>query len=160
QPMYRPDNGDAVTLAGERTGSEGRTIGNYILLSLPEREFEAIRPLLSFVRTNHHTSLHEPGEKIEFAYFPNNGFVSFVVAMKEGKTVEVGVIGNEGMVGTPAVVGLNRSPHRAVVQIAGEGHRIRVDALRNAISATPQLQFMASRHAVIQGMQAAQSAAC
>ncbi len=93
-------------------------------------------------------------------YFPNSGLVSLVVAMKEGKTVEVGVVGNEGLVGTPAAVGLNRSPHRAVVQIAGEGLRIRVDALLSVLPLTPQLQFMVSRQAVLQGMQAAQSAAC
>lgn len=157
----RPGNGEAeLFLTGERTNGEGKPVGNRILLALPESEYRAMRPFLSFVQMPHHASLHEPGEKIEFAYFPNNGLVSLVVAMKEGKTVEVGVVGNEGLIGTAAAVGLNRSPHRAVVQIAGDGHRIRTDALRSLLPTTPQLQFMASRHAVIQGMQAAQSAAC
>lgn len=150
----------AVFLPGERTNSEGKPVGNRILLALPEAEFQALRPLLSLVQLPHHASLHEPGDKIEFAYFPNRGLVSLVVAMKGGKTVEVGVVGNEGLVGTPAVVGLNRSPHRAVVQIAGDGLRIPVEGLRSVLPLTPQLQFMASRHAVLQGMQAAQSAAC
>jgi CRP-like cAMP-binding protein len=147
-------------LAGERTSGDGKPIGNRILLSLPDAEYRALRPLLSFVQMPHHSSLHEPGEKIEFAYFPNNGLVSLVVAMKEGKTVEVGVVGNEGLIGTAAAVGLNRSPHRAVVQIEGDGHRIRIDSLRSVLPTTPQLQFLVSRHAVIQGMQSAQSAAC
>jgi CRP-like cAMP-binding protein len=80
--------------------------------------------------------------------------------MKQGKTVEVGVVGNEGLVGTAAVVGLDRSPHRAIVQITGDGLRIPTLALRSVLPETPQLQFLASRHAVLQGMQAAQSAAC
>jgi CRP-like cAMP-binding protein len=147
-------------LPGERTNGEGKPIGNHILLSLPESEYQGLRRSLSFVHMAHHASLHEPGERIEFAYFPNRGLVSLVVVMKEGKTVEVGVIGNEGLVGTPAAVGLNRSPHRAVVQIPGDAFRIRIDALRNILPSTAQLQFMVSRHAVIQGMQAAQSAAC
>jgi CRP-like cAMP-binding protein len=147
-------------LPGERTNGEGKAVGNRILLSLPESEYQALRPVLNFVQMPHHASLHEPGEKIEFVYFPNRGLVSLVVAMKEGKTVEVGVVGNEGLIGTPAAVGLNRSPHRAVVQIAGDGHRMRADILRSVLPSTPQLQFMASRHAVIQGMQSAQSAAC
>jgi len=83
-----------------------------------------------------------------------------MVAMKEGKTVEVGVVGSEGLIGTPAVVGLDRSPHRAVVQISGDGFRIRIEDLWRVLPTTPQLVFMASRHAVLQGMQAAQSAAC
>jgi CRP-like cAMP-binding protein len=135
-------------------------VGNRILLSLPETEYQALRPFLSFVQMPHHASLHEPGERIEFVYFPNRGLVSLVVVMNQGKTVEVGVIGNEGLVGTPAAVGLNRSPHRAVVQIAGDGLRIRVEALRSVLPSAPQLQFLTSRNAVIQGMQAAQSAAC
>ena len=147
-------------LSGERTNGEGKAVGNRILLTLPEAEYRTLRPLLSFVHLPHHVSLHEPGERIEFAYFPNRGLVSLVVAMKEGKTVEVGVVGNEGLVGTPAVVGLNRSPHRAVVQIEGDGFRVRTDALQSILPSTPQLQFKASRHAVIQGLQAAQSAAC
>jgi len=161
-PQPRQGSGEAAELflPGERTNGEGKPVSNRILLALPDSEYQALRPFLSFVQMPHHASLHEPGEKIEFAYFPNRGLVSLVVAMKEGKTVEVGVVGNEGLVGTPAAVGLNRSPHRAVVQIAGDGLRIRTDALRTVLPTTPQLQFMASRHAVIQGMQAAQSAAC
>lgn len=147
-------------LPSERTSGEGKPVGNRILLSLPETEYQTLRPLLSFIHLPYHASLHEPGERLDFAYFPNRGLVSLVVAMKEGKTVEVGVVGNEGVVGTPAAVGLNRSPHRAVVQVAGDGLRIRIDDLRSVLPTTPQLQFMASRHAVIQGMQAAQSAAC
>ena len=147
-------------LRGEHTNGEGKPIGNRILLSLPESEYNVLRPFLSFVYMQHHASLLEPDERIEYVYFPNRGLVSLVVAMKTGKTVEVGVIGNEGLVGTPAVVGLNRSPHRAVVQIPGDAFRMRIDALRSVLPSTPQLQFMASRHAVIQGIQAAQSAAC
>lgn len=158
----RPGNGGNTGFLrpGERTNREGKPIGNHILLSLPESEYQALRLSLSFVHMPHHASLHEPGERIEFAYFPNRGLVSLVVATRGGKTVEVGVIGNEGLVGTPAALGLNRSPHRAIVQLPGDAFRMRIEALRSVLPSTPQLQFMASRYAVIQGMQAAQSAAC
>ena len=128
-----------VLLPGERSTAEGRAVGNRILLALPEAEYQTLRPLLSSVVLTHHASLHEPGDKIEFVYFPNSGLVSLVVAMKEGKTVEVGVVGNEGLVGTPAVVGLDRSPHRAIVQITGDGLRIQTEALRSVLPETPQL---------------------
>jgi CRP-like cAMP-binding protein len=149
-----------LVLPGERTNFEGRPIHNKILLSLPDSEFQLLRPLLFFEYLPSHTSLHEPGEKLEFVHFPSAGLVSIVVVTREGKTVEVGVVGNEGVVGTPALVGLIRYPHRAVVQIAGDGFKIRVDAMRNALTSSPFLQNVSSRHAVIQGMQAAQSAAC
>jgi len=151
---------EPVLLPGERTNHEGRLVNNRVLLALPESEYQSLRPLLSFQYLPSHTSLHEPGEKLEFVHFPNRGLVSLVVVTREGKTVEVGVVGNEGLVGTPALVGLDRYPHRAVVQIAGDGFRIRVEALRNAMASSPYLQNLSSRHAVIQGMQAAQSAAC
>jgi CRP-like cAMP-binding protein len=147
-------------LAGERTNLEGRPIRNGILLALPDSEFQSIRPSLSFEYLPSHTSLHEPGEKLEFVHFPNRGLVSFVVVTREGKTVEVGIVGNEGLSGTAALVGLTRYPHRAVVQIAGDGFRVRADALRNLLPTCLYFQNVCSRHAVLQGMQAAQSAAC
>lgn len=150
----------ATILPGERTNAEGRPISNRILLGLPEAEFQVLRPLLTFEFLPSHAGLHEPGEKLEFAHFPNRGLVSIVVVTREGKTVEVGVVGSEGLVGTPALVGLSRYPHRAVVQIAGDGFKIRVEVLRELLPASPYLQSVTSRHAVIQGMQAAQSAAC
>lgn len=157
---FLPNAEPAVILSGERTNFEGRPISNRILLALPDSEFQSLRPLLSFEYLPSHTSLHEPGEKLEFMHFPNSGLVSIVVVTREGKTVEVGVVGNEGLIGAPALVGLNRYPHRAVVQIAGDGFRIRVDAMRNILPLSPNLQNLSSRHAVIQGIQAAQSAAC
>ena len=62
--------------------------------------------------------------------------------------------------GTPASVGLSRSPLQAVVQIAGDGFRVEVAALQNTLESTPHLQLMLSRYAVVQGMQVAQNAAC
>jgi CRP-like cAMP-binding protein len=97
---------------------------------------------------------------LEWVYFPNRGLMSLVVATSEGKTVEVGVVGSESLVGTPVMVGLNRSPHRAVVQISGDAFRADVECLQEVLAECPTLQSIASRHAVIQGMQAAQSAAC
>lgn len=144
----------------ERTSCEGTPVRNRILLALPDAEYQTLRTFLNPVELAQQTTLHEPGAKLEFAYFPNHGLISLVVVTKAGKTVEVGVVGNEGLIGTLAVVGFNRSPHRAVVQITGDGLRLRVEALCNLLPLTPQLQLLASRHAVIQGVQAAQSAAC
>ncbi|MFZ1916852.1 MAG: Crp/Fnr family transcriptional regulator [Terriglobales bacterium] len=149
-----------ILLPGERTNRQGKSIRNRILLSLPDKEFEQLRPYLSFQGLPRGTGLHEPGSRLEFVHFPNHGLVSIIVATREGKTVEVGVVGSEGLVGIAALVGLNRSPHRAIVQIAGDGFQVPVDAIRGALQSSPSLQHISSLHAVIQGMQAAQSAAC
>ena len=155
-----PNEEARILLPGERTNREGKSISNHVLLSLPDKEFELLRPFLSFQNLPRGTSLHEPGSRLEFVYFPNHGMVSIIVVTREGKTVEVGVVGSEGLVGIAALVGLNRSPHRAIVQIAGDGLRAPVDAIRSALQSTPYLQHISTLHAVIQGMQAAQSAAC
>ena len=147
-------------LAGERTNGEGRPVRNRTLLALPETEFQSLRHLLNFEYLPRQTSLYDPAEKIEFMHFLNRGLVSLIVGTRDGKTVEVGVIGNEGLVGIPALVGLSRSPHRAVVQVAGDGFRVGIEALQAALPPASNLRNIASRHAVIQGIQAAQSAAC
>jgi CRP-like cAMP-binding protein len=160
-PRSIVDGGESeFFLPGERTSNEGKSIANHILLALPADEFQLIRPFLHSVDLPQYRSLHEPGETIAFGYFPNRGLVSVVVSTREGKTVEVGVVGNEGLIGTAATVGLTRSPHRAVVQIAGDAVQIEIEALQRSLPAMPQLQLLACRHAVVQGMQAAQSAAC
>jgi CRP-like cAMP-binding protein len=80
--------------------------------------------------------------------------------MKDGKTAEAGIVGNEGFTGTPAAVGLSMSPLRAVVQITGDGFRVEVGALQNTLESAPHLQLILCRYAVVLGMQVAQTAAC
>src|ERR1700681_4777268 len=108
---------------GERTDAAGTPIRNRLLLSLPENEFRSIRPHLEALELPHHLSLYEPNQPLEFVHFPNDGLVSLVVVLNGGRTVEAGIVGNEGLVGLPALVRLDRSPLREVVQIAGDGLR-------------------------------------
>jgi CRP-like cAMP-binding protein len=80
--------------------------------------------------------------------------------MKDGKTAEAGIVGNEGFTGTLAAVGLSKGPLRAVVQITGDGFRVEVGALQNTLESAPHLQLLLNRYAVVRGMQVAQTAAC
>src|SRR5580692_10084725 len=123
-------------------------------------DYNLLRPYLEYVELPNHLILHEAGGKLEFAYFPNRGLISLVVVMKDGRTVEAGIVGNNGFTGTPAVVGLNRSTLQAIVQISGDGFRVEVGALQSTLDSTPHLRLMLSRYAVIQSMQVAQTAAC
>jgi CRP-like cAMP-binding protein len=145
---------------GERTNAIGKPVGNVILLSIVDSDFSLLRSHLEFVELASHRVLHEAGGKLEFVYFPNQGLVSLVVAMKDGKTAEAGIVGNEGFTGIPAAVGLSRSPLQAIVQITGDGFRVPVGALQKVLESTPHLQLLLSRYAVLQGFQVAQTAAC
>lgn len=146
--------------SGERTNAAGKPVSNKILLSISDSEYNSLRSHLEYVHLPNHLVLHGSGEKLEFAYFLNRGLISLVVAMKDGKTAEAGVVGNEGFTGTPAIVGLSRGPLRAVVQITGDGFRIKVGALQTTLESTPHLRMMLNRYAAIRGMQVAQTAAC
>ena len=149
-----------VVQSGERTNADGKPVSNIIVLSISDSDYSALRPHLESVSLPNHLVLHEGGGKLEFAYFPNRGLISLVVVMKDGRSAEAGIVGNEGFTGTPAAVGLSRSPLRAVVQITGDGFRVEAAALQSTLESTPRLQLMLSRYAVVQGMQVAQTAAC
>jgi CRP-like cAMP-binding protein len=149
-----------TVLPGERTNPAGRPVANKILLSIPDAEYRRVRPHLEFLDLPSHLSLHEPREKLEFAYFLNRGLVSSVVTTKGGRDVEAGVVGYEGIVGAVLVVGLYSSPLRKVVQIEGNGFRIAARALQATLPATPDLQMRLNRYVALEGMQVAQTVAC
>jgi CRP-like cAMP-binding protein len=145
---------------GERTNGEGKPVLNKVLLAMPDDEYRLMRPDLIYVDLPHHLSLHEPTQKIEFVYFPNRGMVSQVIVTKDGRTVEVGVVGNEGYAGAELAAGLSRSSVREIIQIAGDGFRMVGNALELILQSAPKLQVILNRHTGLQGMQVAQTAAC
>lgn len=151
---------DRAASAVQRTNAEGKQVTNRVLLAVPDNEYALMRPELTYLELPDHLSLHEPTQGIEFVYFPNRGMVSQVVVTKDGRTVEVGVVGKEGYVGAGLAVGLSRSPVREIVQIAGDGFRMTGTALERILRSAPQLQLLLNRHTGLQGMQVAQTAAC
>jgi len=149
-----------IALPGERTNAAGKPVSNKLLLSIPDSEYRAIRPHLEFLSVPPRRSLYEPNRPLEFVYFPNAGMISLVVETEDGRTVEVGEVGNEGFAGIPAAVGMKKSQVREIGQIGGNGFRMRTGALRSILGSTPQFQVMLTRYGVVQGLQIAQTAAC
>jgi CRP-like cAMP-binding protein len=146
--------------AGERANTNGKPVSNKILLALPENEYRSVRAHLQFVELPPHRVLHEPNDSLNFVYFPNGGLLSLVVVMESGETVEAGIVGKEGFAGIPSAVGLRRNPFREVVQIGGDGFKIKIDVLQHTLRSSPQLQMMISRYVVLHCLQVSQSAAC
>jgi len=149
-----------LRLAGNRTDVTGRQVGNEILNSIPEAEYTRLRSELEFVQLPHHHILHEAGERLEFAYFLNEGLASLVVLTSDGRSVEVAIVGHDGVVGTPLAVGLHRGPYRTIMQISGTAFRIKADLLEAFLDGTPELRLLLNRFVLIQGLQIAQIAAC
>ena len=143
-----------------RTDSAGGRVQNSILRSIPEDEYDLLREHLEPLDLPAQHILHEAGAKIDFAYFLNDGMASLVVLTSDGRSVEVAIVGKEGIVGTPLGVGLNRGPHRAVMQILGSGLRIKSSVLTDVLGAAPELRLIWNRYVLVQGLQVAQIAAC
>ena len=104
--------------------------------------------------------MQEPAEPIRYAYFFDEGLASLVILTRDGRSVEVAIVGKEGMVGTPIAVGLKHGPWRSIVQIPGKGHRILADTFENALTEMPEMRLLVSRFVLVQGLQIAQIAAC
>jgi CRP-like cAMP-binding protein len=149
-----------VVQPGERTSPEGKPVSNRLLLALRDEEFRSIRPHLEFVNLPHHLSLHQPHRTVRFAHFPNEGLISLVVELNDGKSVEAGLLGKDGASGMPAVLGLSRSPLREIVQITGNGFRVKISTLREILESHPQMHMILGRYAAGLAMQVAQTAAC
>jgi CRP-like cAMP-binding protein len=143
-----------------RTDREGKAVRNLTLLSIPEDEFIEVRRLLEPVELPRYEILHEQGKKIDYAYFLNDGMVSLVVLTTDGRSVEVGISGHEGIVGAPPAFGFETAPVRGIVQLPGSGLRISSDALQDRFVRSPHLRHAIERYLVLQQMQVAQIAAC
>jgi CRP-like cAMP-binding protein len=146
--------------SGRRTDANGKPVSNIVLLSTPDDEYNHIRPYLDPVGLPFRQHLHEPGERMDFGYFMNGGITSLIIVTSDGRSVEVGIVGKEGFVGAALAVGVQRSPYRAVVQMAADGLRIRATAVAEIQDSTPHLNLLLNRYAQIQGLQVAQVAAC
>ncbi len=150
----------APLLPGTRTDADGKAVNNVILLSLPDEEYNLLRPHLEPVDLPQYEIFHEPGEKIDFAYFLNEGMTSLVALSVDGRSVEVGIVGKEGMVGMSLMVGILRGTFRAIMQMAGNGSRIRSEVFQAILPCASTLRSELSRFALMQGIQVAQLAAC
>jgi CRP-like cAMP-binding protein len=150
----------APLLAGARTDAAGKAVSNVILLSLPNDEYSMLRPHLEPVELPQYEILHEPGERIDFAYFVNDGMTSLVALNHDGRSVEVGIVGKEGMVGMSLMMGLRRGIFRSIMQMGGHGVRIRAKVFQDVLHRASTLRSELCRFALMHGMQVAQLAAC
>lgn len=102
---------------------------NRLLAALPSDEFERLLPGLEERPLDQHQRLEEPGQLPTHVYFPWSGVCSLTTTMRDGRMVEVGTIGNEGMVGMSAYFGAQMPEALTLVQVPGEGaHAMRVGA--------------------------------
>lgn len=149
-----------VPIRSSKRDNERGDVGNLILRALPTQEKARIGPLLEFVRLRLHQVLHEVGENIKSVYFPNDGMCSVLTVQPDGDSVEVGLIGKEGLVGLPVIFGFKTSALRIITQGDGTAYRMDAASLQSLLRDCPSLERQLRRYSMILGVQSAQLAAC
>jgi CRP-like cAMP-binding protein len=133
---------------------------NRLLAELPRKDLKRLLSHLEPVSLKLGEVLYEPGGQIRHCYFPNDGVVSLLTVLEPHKAAEVGMIGQEGLVGMSAAVGINVSQLRAVVQGPGSAMRMTAAGLQKEFAASDSLHrgLFRFNHSLIG--QVAQTAAC
>ncbi|MDO8825026.1 Crp/Fnr family transcriptional regulator [Methylophaga sp.] len=133
---------------------------NHLIADLPESERKRLIAKCETVELVFNETLTTPGEPLKFAWFPNQGFISLTVPADERSNLEVGLIGNEGMLGNTLVLGIKTAPLHALVQGAGQALRISVAHLQQQINHSPALEATLKKYLYVTVVQLSQTAAC
>ena len=133
---------------------------NRLLAALPREEYERLRPHLSRVPLPKGKIVYEAGDSVRHSYFLTSGMLSLLSSARDGSTVEVALVGVEGMAGLPAVLRVERSPYRVMAQIRGEALRVASRRTREAFDDSPVLRDLLLRYAHSLLTQVSQSALC
>lgn len=104
--------------------------------------------------------LCEPGKPTKYVYFPTQGFISLIAVVKGSPGVEVGMVGQEGMLGVQLALGVTTTPLHALVQGAGKAWRISTRAFTAQLESSKALQSELNRYLYVLMAQLAESAAC
>lgn len=133
---------------------------NQLLAALPVEEYQRLAPHLELVPLSQLQILYDMGEVIEYVYFPNQALVSIVSLLEDGSTTEVGIIGKDGMIGLPVCWGGDSTNIQAIVQVPGDGMRMKAQVLKTEFSRGGELQRMLLLYTQALFSQVAQSVAC
>jgi CRP-like cAMP-binding protein len=133
---------------------------NFLLGSLQEEDLAALLPNLEPVSLPLGKVLYESGDKLEFALFPTTAIVSLLYVMENGGTAEIGIVGNDGILGVALFLGGDTTTSRAIIQSAGEGLRMRPKNLRDEFSRGGRFQDLLLRYTQALMTQISQTAVC
>jgi len=134
-------------------------MNNRILKALPAKEYRILSSQLKEVMLPKGAILHEAGERIGQVYFPNDAMISYLSGTAEGESVEVCVVGNEGVVGIAALLS-DSTAFRAVVQVPGSAVRISREVLRREFKRGESLHRVLLHYTNALLIQVAQTAVC
>jgi CRP-like cAMP-binding protein len=134
--------------------------GNLLLAGLPQTLRRRLLARFEPVELHLSEVLCKAGERMRYAYFPTHSFVSLIAPLDGHAGLEVGLVGDEGMVGISLMLGMEAAPLDALVQSAGGAWRIEATLLLRELSRSPPLRQVLSRYLYVTLTQLAQAAAC
>ncbi len=133
---------------------------NRLLATLPEEVHERLYPHLEEVSLLLGQVIYESGERLDHIYFPTTSIVSLLYTMEDGTSAEIGVVGNDGVVGIALFMGGETTPNRAVVQSAGYSLRMKPKVLQEEFRRGGPLQLVLLRYTQALITQMSQTAVC
>jgi len=133
---------------------------NHLLAALPTAEFERLATHLELVPLPLGEMLYEPGEQLQYGYFPTTAIVSLHYVMASGASAESAGVGNEGVVGIALFMGGETTPSSAVVQTAGHAYRLAGRLLKEEFNRAGPMQQLLLRYTQALLTQMSQTAAC
>jgi CRP-like cAMP-binding protein len=140
--------------------TEPKAFKNRVLASLPPEPFKRLGEVLEPVSLKFGQVLYEPGKAIRHVYFPIDCLISLLTTVDKRRSLEVGMVGNEGMAGMPFILGMGVSGVRALVQGGGEALRMAAAPFRIEFDRNPALQEALYRYMYALMAQISQTAAC
>jgi CRP-like cAMP-binding protein len=133
---------------------------NHLLAALPQEEYERILPHLGQVSFKLGEVVYESGGQMDHIYFPTTAIISLLYMMENGSSAEMGIAGNEGLVGVALFMGGNTMPNRAVIQSAGGAVRMKAKVLQDEFARGGAFQRLLLRYTQALLTQMSQTAVC
>lgn len=133
---------------------------NHLLEALPPADFARIAPNLTPLELERGRLLYDPGDRIDYVYFPHDGVISLMTLMENGAAIESTTIGPEGALGLMAVVAPRQSLSRAIVQTPLKVSRAPAERLHEVWEKSPAFRDLIDRHTEALYGHAIQSVAC
>jgi len=133
---------------------------NYLLAALDGPDLERLRGALTEVSFELGEVIYESGDHLDFAYFPTTSIVSLLYIMENGATAEIGVTGNDGVLGLALVLGGETTTSRAVIQSAGTALKIKAGDMKKEFRLGGRFQELLLRYTQALMTQISQTAVC